>query len=310
MLTSRSWRHAPLAALLGAAALAGCGVGTGEAPRGVSLLVTADFGQVELAAPSPPKVAGEDTVLRLLERNTTVKTKFGGGFVSEIAGRSGGTDGVQSTDWFFLLNGVLSERGAAGFKLTGGEQIWWDLHRWDHAQASVVVGQFPEPMRSGSAGRYRGAWLVCRGAAGGCKIADRQLGAAGITVSTQAASEGRMHTEVVVGPWREIRGLLPEIAAIARGPKVSGVFATLDPGGAVTALDDGGKPVATPPGTGLIAAVKRSGGPPVWVITGPDEAAVRRAARQLTPAALARRFAVAATPTGPQPLPAAGGSAQ
>lgn len=295
-----------LAALLPLAGLAACGpAGGGEPPAGVQLLVTDDFGAQQLAAPQPPKVAEGDTVLRLLQRNVEVETKFGGGFVAAIAGQPGSVDGERTVDWFFYAGGVLSDRGPAGWKLSGGDRIWWDRHRWDHASVGAVVGQFPAPMRGGSGGRFAGAQLICRGAQAACAVARERLAAAG--VQEQAGDEA---TQLLVGPWSQLRSLHPELASLQRGPKRSGVFARVDRRGIVTPLDADARPLEPEPRSGLIAAISRSGRSPLWVITGPSDAAVERAAGQLDEASLAGRFAVIARPGGAAPLPATEGDGQ
>ncbi len=48
-----------LGALLGAAALVGCGLGAGPAPTAVQLLVTRDFGGHVLHQTGAPKVSGQ-----------------------------------------------------------------------------------------------------------------------------------------------------------------------------------------------------------------------------------------------------------
>lgn len=297
----------PVAALItavfAAAALAACGAGAGEPPSGVRLLVTDEFGAKVVGAPDPPRVEGQDTAMRLLQRNIATETKFGGGFVSALGGLEGAADAAVPVDWFFFANGVISDRGAAGWRLRDGDAIWWDRHRWDKARVAVVVGQFPEPMRSGSGGKYKGARLICGGAQRGCKLVRSQLTEAGVSVVDQPSPHGRKQTEVLVGPWPEIRRKLPEVKALERGPRVSGVYAKLSHEGKVTAIEADGKPAPTAAGSGLIAVVRRVGGPPVWVITGPTESVVRRTARKLDDASLKGHFATLVERGKPKPLP-------
>jgi hypothetical protein len=113
---ARASRCAALLALLGALAalLAGCGAGAGKAPAETRLTVTQDFGartQRDLAA---PKVSGSETVMRLLQRNAKVTTRFGGGFVQSIDGAAGG----RRDGWRWLLRrgrlGTGADRGRHG----------------------------------------------------------------------------------------------------------------------------------------------------------------------------------------------------
>jgi hypothetical protein len=62
-------------------ALAGCGLGAGDEPAGTKLTITRDFGTRALHDLDAPKVGGDETVMRLLQRNAKVTTRYGGGFV-------------------------------------------------------------------------------------------------------------------------------------------------------------------------------------------------------------------------------------
>src|SRR5436190_22148641 len=93
-------------AVLAALVVAGCGLGAGQTPGSTSLLVTQDFGRKVLLDTQDPKISGEDTVLRMLDRNTEIQTRFGGKFVQTIDGVSGGTRDGQATDWIYYINGV------------------------------------------------------------------------------------------------------------------------------------------------------------------------------------------------------------
>ncbi len=165
MTTVASSRRAALVLAIGAVATfaaAGCGLGAGEQADAVHLRVTDDFGATVLAEPKEPKQAGADTVMRLLQRNAKVETRYGGGFVQSINGLSGQADAGEQIDWFFYVNGLLADRGAASWRVREGERIWWDRHRWDLAQIDAVVGDYPQPMQDGHDGKYAGAQLDCR----------------------------------------------------------------------------------------------------------------------------------------------------
>src|SRR5690606_28861186 len=103
--SGRGVRGAGLAVLAGLA-LAGCGVGAGEAPEDVGLRVSDRFGTAAVLDRTPADVAGEDTVVRLLQRNAKVETSSGGTFVASIEGRAGGVDDAY---WVFFRNGAYSD---------------------------------------------------------------------------------------------------------------------------------------------------------------------------------------------------------
>jgi hypothetical protein len=149
-------RPAALLALLGALAAltAGCGAGAGEKPAGTRLTVTQEFGARAAKRLDAPKVSGSETVMRLLQRNAKVTTRFGGGFVQSIDGVAGGRSGGRPVDWFYYVNGVEASEGAAAKRLNPGDRVWWDRHDWGAAQrVPAVVGSFPEPFLHGIGGR-------------------------------------------------------------------------------------------------------------------------------------------------------------
>ena len=87
--------------------------GSGQHAGDVSLLVTRGFGSQVIASKPDAKVVGADTVIRMLERNARVATRYSGGFVESIDGVSGGA----GSDWFYYVNGVQAPKGAAETKL-------------------------------------------------------------------------------------------------------------------------------------------------------------------------------------------------
>ena len=67
-------------------ALSGCGLGAGAKPAATKLTITRDFGARAIRDLDAPAVGGGETVMRVLERNAKVATRFGGGFVQSIDG--------------------------------------------------------------------------------------------------------------------------------------------------------------------------------------------------------------------------------
>ena len=92
----------PLAAL----AAAGCGLGPGRGLGDVSLTVTRDYGAEPVIAAKTDEVTESDTVMRVLDRNAEISTRYGGGFVQSIEGLEGEEGDGGPRDWFFYVNGV------------------------------------------------------------------------------------------------------------------------------------------------------------------------------------------------------------
>jgi hypothetical protein len=277
-------------------------VGAGDTPQEVRLTVTDGFGERGVLERPSADVQGSDTVMRLLQRNAKVETRFGGGFVQSIGGLSGGRENGRPVDWFYFVNGELARKGAAAVKVRPGDHIWWDRRDWGVTNTvPAVVGSFPEPFLHGPYDReLLPARVECDPELEEqCRTVARNLSRAiGRTVGTSnlPTESGVDSLRVVVGLWPLVR---QDRAAIQleRGPAVSGVYARLDrTGRRLDVLDPRGRTVRTlGPGAGLVAAVRHRDEPPTWVITGTDAAGVQAAAAALDKRTLANRFAIAAS---------------
>jgi hypothetical protein len=300
-----------LAMLLAAISLSGCGLGAGSAPGSVQLLVSSEFGSRRLLASGAPRVAGQETIMRLLMRNARVATRYDGGYVQSINGLAGGQQAGAPVDWFYYVNGVQATRGAADTQVHPGDQIWWDRHDWSQTDTvPAVVGSYPEPFLHGIDGKRLPVRIECEAVAGrACRTVAARLRALGIPAALAAPGTGAGgHTlRVLVGLWARMMGD-PAVHPIALGPRASGVYARFDAvGGALTLLDRDGRPVRTLlAGTGLVAATRHGEDAPVWVVAGTNRAGLERAAGGFERATLLDRFAVALTPAGAIPLPAGG----
>jgi hypothetical protein len=301
-------------ALLASSALllAGCGIGAGNAPSAVHLLVTRDFGASVVRTWSAPNISGQETVMSLLMRNAHVSTRYGGGFVQSIDGLAGGQQSGAPIDWFYYVNGIQASKGAASTNVNPGDAIWWDRHDWSQTEdVPAVVGSFPQPFLNGIAGKRLPVRVECSDAEGAaCHTVTSRLRAAGVPAAVAAlgGAAGAAETlRVAVAPWRAIAGEEGP-HELSQGPRVSGVYARFAANGKTLALlDEGGvAKQQSGAGTGLIAATRIREEAPVWVVTGTDEAGVARAARAFDAASLRDHFAVAVEPSGVLALPRPG----
>jgi Domain of unknown function (DUF4430) len=302
MSTSRG-AAAAIALFCMALVAAGCGFGPGSGVGEVSLAVTRDYG----SAPVQPRSRGEasesDTVMRVLDREARISTRYGGGFVQTIDGLEADERLGRPFDWFFYVNGVESQVGAADFVLRGGEAIWWDYRNWSAAQrVPAVVGSWPHPLLGGYEGGAHPVALECRDAGAACGAVRGRLGAAGISLTGPSDDAIR----VLVGPWARLRDD-PAAAQLEQGPQVSGVFADFASRGGgyrLQGLDEGGRPVRSfGPDAGLVAATRRFEAPPVWVVSGATARGALAAAGLLDAVHLRDRYAVATEGGRETPLP-------
>ena len=289
---------------------AGCGVGAGDEQTGDgTLTVTRDFGMESLGRKKTGGVSESDTVMRLLQKDFEVATRYGGNFVQEIEGVTGGREGGRPVDWFYYVNGIEAGVGAAEKRVAPGDRIWWDHHDWRGAmRIPAVVGSFPAPFDTPIDGRRIPVRLVCLdGAGAACDEVQTRLEDAGIedvARSVLEQSAGEEVLRVLVGPWREMRR---DTAArkLESGPSASGVFARPDAAAAkIDLLDEDGKVESTlGRGGGIVAATQIEAQRPTWMVTGVDTTGVPAAAAAMTEDELEDHFSIAIDEGRTVPLP-------
>ena len=292
---------------------AGCGFGPADVQSGgsVSVTVSQDFGASRTAPTSREQAREGETVMRLLQRSFDVKTRFGGNFVQEIDGVSGGREDGRRVDWFYYVNGIEASEGAGERRLFPGDRVWWDHHDWEAAmRVPAVVGSFPEPFRSGRLGKKLPIKLVCLAPEDrSCEEVETRLRDAGVRNVARSNLESSVGEvlRILVGPWADVR---QDIVArqLEDGPEVSGVFARPNTAGnEIELIDADGKADQTlGPGSGLVAATSYQEYPPTWLITGTDDVGVAAAAAALTEDKLRFRFALAIEQGRGVPLPVEG----
>ena len=273
--------------------------------------MTRDYGSKTLVDATETDPPESETVIRFLDREADITTRYGGGFVQSIDGLAGTERGGRRYDWFFYVNGIESPVGAAEVRVHGGDRIWWDYRDWTGAmQVPAVVGSWPEPFAQAAAsGDRRPVTVECLAARPrvrhrGSPPRRRRGGRARRAVGEGARSERR-----ALGSWSGPGARCAMIrrstscAVARRQPACSRRFK-----GAATAPTtwSPSTPRATPvrdlgPDAGLVAALRSGDGPPTWLVTGSTGPAVRRAAGSLDAAALRDRYAVA-TPLHAPPV--------
>jgi hypothetical protein len=301
----------PLAALaLCAALLSGCGLGPGdEREGGADLRVTRDFGHAELGSARLDTLREDQTVMRFLRSEFDVETRFGGRFVQAIDGLEGsGPAGMR--DWFFFVNGIESDTGAAEYELSPGDRVQWDHRRWDAAmRVPAIVGAYPEPFLNGVEGRRRPVRVECDEVESDpCRDAKRALDRAG--VPTSRASLGAPGTEavtrLVVSLWPRAR-IVRGGPTLEDGPEASGVFARFaEDGRSLDLLDEDAEPARTVrpgEGTALVAALRPRADELLWLVTALDRKGLAAGVAALDEDLLRDAFAVAVDDRTVEKLP-------
>lgn len=266
--------------------------------------MTRDFGAERVAGFEREGVDESDTVMRVLDRETEITTRYGGGFVQSIDGLEAARADGRAWDWLFYVNGVESPVGAADFALHGGEAIWWDYREWSEvSRVPAVVGSWPQPLVGGYDGEQRPVVVECRDGGKACGEVRRRLQEAGVEVAPGSPDDA---IRVLVGPWARLRD---DAAAVQLegGPRASGVFADFVQrrgGYRLQGLDEGGEAARDfGPNAGLVAATRRYDAPPVWLVTGATVRGALAAAGLLGAAHLRDHYAVAIEGDEETPLP-------
>jgi hypothetical protein len=300
-----------VAALIAAAlALGGCGIGPGDEQEGGAVIrVTRDFGHEEIDSTSTKTLREDETVMRVMQSKFDVETRFGGRFVQSIDGVKGSGPGGMR-DWFFFVNGVESEVGAAEYELSPGDRVQWDFRDWGTAmRVPAIVGAFPEPFLNGVNGRRRPVRVECDDAESDpCRAAKEALGRVKVPVS--GSSLGAPGTEnvtrLVVARWpaaRIVRGGF----TLEEGPERSGVFARFAKDGRSLELLDAdgevGRTVGRGDGTALVAALRPRADELLWLVTSLDAEGLAAGVKALRENALRDAFAVAVTGSVVEKLP-------
>ena len=133
------------------------------------------------------------TAIQALRSAADVDTSYGGRFVRTIEGVAGDADSKR--DWFFFVNGIEADRGAAEYRLRPGDVLWWDYRSWagEDMREPVVVGAFPEPFLHGYDGKLRRAVV---------RFQDEEMRGTALGL---AHLIGAASVEPVDAPWRRTR---------------------------------------------------------------------------------------------------------
>lgn len=293
-----------LAALAAAALGTGCGLGPGDSSKGdVTLTVTRDYGAEPVLDAEESDPSESETVLRMLDREADITTRYGGGFVQSIEGIEGTFEGDRSFDWFFYVNGIESPVGSADRPVKGGDRVWWDYRDWTEAmRVPAVVGSWPEPFLQASAVEDRlPVRVVCAGKLPPCDAAQDALADAGVSstvVDIRKEDEGDA-LRLIVGEWDAISND-PAAKLLARAPDSSGVFARFD-GNELGMLDQRGDVMGS--AESLVAATRNGEDPPTWIVTGVGPDNVVDAVGLLSDESLTDHYAVAKSGGNAVPLP-------
>ncbi|MHB8894689.1 MAG: DUF4430 domain-containing protein [Candidatus Geothermincolia bacterium] len=278
----------------------------------VSVSITQDFGR-RIVKTGQVRPRSGATAMDLLKEIATVRTEYGGGFVSSIDGLSSTAEPGSRKDWFYYVNGILSGEGSGQFVVRAGDRVWWDLHDWSAGSfMAAVTGSYPQPFSRGYSKEPQKTTAVYGdGMESLARDTGKHLSAGGADViysgDARGFQKGAAGPSIVFMTVKEAEGTRWVTRSLGP-PGKPGSLLSIE-GGRLVALDKAGNPSPAP--SELEAAVIATGtgmgdACPVWLVLCDGEAGAALARQVLVtrPGQLELKVGVAMDSSGrTYPLP-------
>jgi hypothetical protein len=214
-----------------------------------------------------------------------VEIGMSGSFIETIEGIKGN----QTEYWLYYINGVMANVFAHGYKLHPGDVQYWDFHDWTFYMhgPSAALGAFPEPCRQGYGGKVAPILVAyAEGFQNDAQKLKEKLVALGVrkvvvkdTGALTAEEKGKSNLFIIAPAGHN---LLDELNKQYRE---QGTIYFADE--KIIVRNHKGKPAATyGPGWGVLQVTQNPWNPKgswacegtVWIVSGADDAGVKRAA--------------------------------
>lgn len=280
-----------------------------ESPYKIDLIVTKNFGHDKMFAKSVGLVKDE-VGMEVLFRNLDIQTAYGGGFVNAINGLESqftffsGSE-RKKLDWFYWVNGILAPIGVAEYRPQPGDTIWWDYHDWSMTMfIPAVVGSYPQPFKSGFAGKNPGTVIMYTPEfvkkATDLRNSLQEQGVKQIDIAPYDSKviEKPEKYYILLGPWSDLAENSKLLQDINKKNKLVGVYVQFNED-KIQGLNFKGKTIVQKENGGAIYASAGGIGStkPVWLVTGLDEKGVNLAVDTLinNPGSIDKCFGVLVT---------------
>ena len=255
----------------------------------ITLIITSDFGRNTIFEQVINDKEGT-TAMEALTKAVQVETKYDGGFVSAInnIGPEYEKASGKKKDWFFYMNGIASNTGAAGYTLVNGDVEHWDYRHWGYHQfVPAIIGAFPHPFIKGFHGNVQPATVVYEAEfrAYAEDLAEK-LGSKGTTRITSVeyrtiTDTAQEENNLIIIAGKD-NSLITELNSSHRK---LGLFACFNGDTLVTLDDAGNVAYEYEEGCGLIQATQNPWNPRgtgvcenvVWILSGTDTEGIRSA---------------------------------
>ncbi len=272
-----------LVILLSLLVFIGCSAGAVNNEGVIEVIVSRDFGKEELSSKRIDVAEGQ-TVLDILEENFEIETAYGGSFVNGIDGlKSGFTNQKkrEKIDWFYYVNGILTQVGAGDYEIRTGDVVIWDYHYWDNANyLSSMIGAYPNNFVNGYDGNVLNVNILCiegyeqEGEKLQAYLTNHGVGnVESSNVDEEVLQDDGINT-IVIGPWDELLKY-EYISELYENREKAGLFFEIDE--SIAALDHDGNRIETFDKGAVIASALKGYGvmSTIWLITGNDEACIK-----------------------------------
>lgn len=278
--------------LVMAIALGGCSNTTETISGEVELSITKNFGNEGILNESII-LDKKMSVMELLNQYLQVETEYGGGFVNSINGLTSGytnTSEKEKLDWFYFINGIMTDVGATQYFPTDGDKIWWDYHLWGNIPFTpAVIGSFPQPFLNGYQGKNSGTLILvgkgCEELATSLRDYLHEVGVENVEVQDyeEELVADRSKITLVVALWEELfqSGFW---AGIQKNRDKTGWFAELQQEAFYSLNEEAERQKTYDEGVGAILATAMGMGDPtpLWLVTGLDKKGITNAIEVLT----------------------------
>ena len=124
-----------------------------QGTKTVKFVITTDYGKIIILNETTIEVPRYYNIKDALNRIAEVEYEYGGGFVNSINGIASQFPDAY-VDWFFFVNGIMSNVGILDYNLVDGDIIYFDYHNWDYDNLfwSAVFQDVVQSIKQGFAG--------------------------------------------------------------------------------------------------------------------------------------------------------------
>lgn len=245
-------------------------------------------------------------VIEVMEENFDIETAYGGGFINAISGLKSGFTGKKEkkkVDWFYYVNGILSDIGAEDYYLKPNDIVIWDYHDWsNNMYGSSIIGAYPINFINGHEDNVLKTEIVYtkeyENESEGLLNFLKKQGMKNIefkNMNEETLKSGEINS-IIIGTWDEISKSDTLKGFYENGKKV-GLYFGIDEN--IRALDEKGKTAKKYEKGAVITSVLKEYGlsGTIWLITGNDEESIKKATKILyeNPEKIKGKFSVLVT---------------